>query len=76
MRTSARCRTDKVDNKTLTLSGPKAWSTKEIIELCEDFADTRAQVTTVPAITLQVTCVPVHACHTSRSVLRSATMPM
>ena len=34
-------------NKTLTLSGPKAWTVPEVIELCEKLADERAQVTEV-----------------------------
>lgn len=37
-------RTDKVSRKTLALSGPKAWTTKEVIELCEKMASTRAKV--------------------------------
>lgn len=38
------CRTDKASKRTMTLSGPKAWTTKEVIELCEQMADTNATV--------------------------------
>ncbi|PNH03567.1 hypothetical protein TSOC_010380 [Tetrabaena socialis] len=54
-------RVDKASRKSLTLSGPKAWTTREVIELCAKMADTRAQVTTVPTWLLKGT----------RSVLRS-----
>lgn len=37
-------RSDKVSGKTLTLAGPKAWTTKEVIELCDKMADTNAKV--------------------------------
>ncbi len=40
----AALRNDKTVGKTLTLSGPKAWSTREVIELCEDLADRDAKV--------------------------------
>ncbi len=30
--------------RTLTLSGPKAWSTQEVIELCERLSDSNAKV--------------------------------
>mmetsp|Transcript_18474 Transcript_18474/g.51836 ORF Transcript_18474/g.51836 Transcript_18474/m.51836 type:complete len:355 (+) Transcript_18474:134-1198(+) len=46
--TLAALRSDKTIGRTLTLSGPKAWSTQEVIELCEDLSDSRAAVTTVP----------------------------
>eukprot|EP00955_Chlamydomonas_euryale_P041116 351893-Chlamydomonas_euryale.AAC.28 len=54
--------TSKADNKTLTLSGPKAWSTKEIIEMCEDLADSNAQVTTVPAGVLKAARAVLKSC--------------
>ncbi|KXZ44131.1 hypothetical protein GPECTOR_73g652 [Gonium pectorale] len=52
---------DKTSRRTLTLSGPKAWTTREVIELCEKMADTNAKVTTVPTWLLKRT----------RAVLRS-----
>lgn len=34
---------------TLTLAGPKAWTTQEVIDLCENFSDgSKAKVTKVP----------------------------
>lgn len=42
--TLAALRTDKVIGKTLTLSGPKAWSTREVIDLCEKMANSNAKV--------------------------------
>ncbi|KAG1676392.1 hypothetical protein FOA52_001187 [Chlamydomonas sp. UWO 241] len=60
--TLAALRTNKVDGKTLTLSGPKAWSTKEIIEMCEDMADSRAEVTTVPTLTLKIARAVLKSC--------------
>ncbi len=45
--TLAALRSDATVNKTLTLSGPKAWTVPEVIELCEKLADERAQVTQV-----------------------------
>ncbi|KAG2422331.1 hypothetical protein HXX76_016115 [Chlamydomonas incerta] len=59
--TMAALRGDKTIRKTLPLSGPKAWTTKEVIELCEKMADTNAKVTTVPTWLLKRT----------RGVLRS-----
>jgi uncharacterized protein YbjT (DUF2867 family) len=44
----AALRTDKALNRTITLSGPKAWTTAEVVTLCEDLADIRASVTKVP----------------------------
>ena len=43
--TLAALRSDATVKKTLTLSGPKAWTVPEVIELCENLADERAQVT-------------------------------
>ncbi len=45
--TLAALRSDATVKKTLTLSGPKAWTVPEVIELCEKLADERAQVTQV-----------------------------
>lgn len=53
--TMAALRSDKSIGKTLTLSGPKAWSTREVIELCEKMASTNAKVTTVPTAVLKFT---------------------
>mmetsp|Transcript_4995 Transcript_4995/g.10779 ORF Transcript_4995/g.10779 Transcript_4995/m.10779 type:complete len:366 (+) Transcript_4995:108-1205(+) len=53
--TMAALRSDKVVGKTLTLSGPKAWSTREVIELCEKLANNDAKVTTVPTWLLKRT---------------------
>lgn len=54
-------RSDKAAGKTMTLSGPKAWSTKEVIALCEKLSNSTAKVTTVPTWILKGT----------RSVLRA-----
>lgn len=59
--TLAALRNDATVGKTLTLSGPKAWTTKEVISLCEEMSDSRAQVTTIPTWLLKRT----------RAVLRS-----
>lgn len=59
--TMAAIRSEKAIGKTLTLAGPKSWSTKEVIELCEKLANSDAKVTTVPTAVLQLT----------RSILRS-----
>eukprot|EP00798_Chlamydomonas_sp_ICE-L_P031030 gene31029-7122_t len=53
--TLAALRSDKSIGKTMTLAGPKAWSTQEVIELCEKLAATDAQVKTVPTAVLQGT---------------------
>lgn len=59
--TLAALRNDSTVGKTLTLSGPKAWSTSEVINLCETLSDSRAKVQTVPTWLLKGT----------RSLLRS-----
>eukprot|EP00877_Chromochloris_zofingiensis_P005458 jgi/Chrzof1/14913/Cz09g20140.t1 len=41
--------------RTLTLSGPQAFTTKEVIEMCENMSDGRAQVSTVPTWLLKST---------------------
>lgn len=44
----AALRADAAIGRTLTLSGPKAWTVPEVIELCEKLANARADVTKVP----------------------------
>lgn len=51
----ATLRSEEAIRKTLTLAGPKAWSTQEVINLCETLADTNAKVTTVPTWLLKRT---------------------
>jgi len=51
----AALRSDKAVGRTLTLSGPKAWSTREVIEICEQLGNTDAKVTTVPTAVLKGT---------------------
>ncbi|MEW5313304.1 MAG: hypothetical protein WDW38_004882 [Sanguina aurantia] len=53
--TLAALRSQKAIGKTLTLAGPKAWSTQEVIALCEKFASTDAKVSTVPTWLLKRT---------------------
>jgi len=48
-------RNDATIGKTLTLSGPEAWSTKDVIDKCAKLADTTARVTTVPTTGLKFT---------------------
>ena len=55
-------RTDKAVGKTLTLSGPKAWSTREVIEMCEDLSNSTAKVTTVPTAVLKFTRALLKSC--------------
>jgi uncharacterized protein YbjT (DUF2867 family) len=58
----AALRSDACANATLTLAGPKAYTTKEVIELCEQLSDSKAQVNSVPTWLLKGT----------RNVLRGA----
>lgn len=51
----AALRTDAAVGKTLPLAGPKAWSTAEVIELCERMADCDAEVRNVPVWLLKGT---------------------
>lgn len=51
----AALRTDAAVGKTLPLAGPKAWSTAEVIELCERLADCDAEVRNVPVWLLKGT---------------------
>jgi len=41
--------------KTITVSGPKVWSTSEVIELCEKLSGRKADISTVPSAVLQLT---------------------
>ena len=51
----ATLRADSTIGKTLTLSGPKAWTVQEVIELCESLAGSEADVTQVPVWLLKAT---------------------
>eukprot|EP00897_Mesotaenium_endlicherianum_P004096 jgi/Mesen1/3714/ME000202S02803 len=53
--TMAALRNDKLDGKTITLAGPRAWTTQEVIALCERLAGQDAKVTTVPVGFLKFT---------------------
>lgn len=53
--TLAALRSDTTVGKTVTLAGPKAWTTQEVIELCEKYADADAEVTEVPVWLLRAT---------------------
>lgn len=57
----AALRSDAAVGRTLPLAGPKAWSTNEVIALCEKLADCDAEVRNVPVWLLKGT----------RAVLRS-----
>lgn len=48
-------RTEKTDKKILTFAGPRAWTTAEVISLCERLAGQDANVTTVPVGILRFT---------------------
>ncbi|KAK1409638.1 hypothetical protein QVD17_36167 [Tagetes erecta] len=48
-------RSDKVNGKLLTFAGPRAWTTQEVITLCERLAGQDANVTTVPVSVLKFT---------------------
>lgn len=48
-------RNEKVNGKLLTFAGPRAWTTQEVITLCERLAGQDANVTTVPVSVLRVT---------------------
>merc|ERR1712217_487419 len=41
--------------KTITVAGPKVWSTSEVIELCEKMSGRKADVSIVPSAVLQIT---------------------
>ena len=53
--TLAACRRDEAANKTMTLAGPKAYSVKEVIQLCEKLGGAEAQVSSVPVVVLKAT---------------------
>ncbi|CAD7696860.1 unnamed protein product [Ostreobium quekettii] len=48
-------RSEDAVNKTLTLAGPQAYSTQEVISLCEKLAKAEAKVTSVPVWLLRLT---------------------
>lgn len=48
-------RSEKADGKFLTFAGPRAWTTQEVISLCERLAGQDAKVTTVPVGILKFT---------------------
>jgi len=53
--TLAALRTEGASKKTLTLAGPQAYTTKEVIEMCERLSGEDAKVTSVPTWLLRVT---------------------
>eukprot|EP00270_Netrium_digitus_P000120 TRINITY_DN1013_c0_g1_i6.p1 TRINITY_DN1013_c0_g1~~TRINITY_DN1013_c0_g1_i6.p1 ORF type:complete len:427 (+),score=101.28 TRINITY_DN1013_c0_g1_i6:51-1283(+) len=53
--TMAALRNEKTIGSTLTLAGPRAWTTQEVISLCERLAGQDAKVTTVPVNVLKFT---------------------
>ncbi|RVX12069.1 Uncharacterized protein ycf39 [Vitis vinifera] len=48
-------RNEKINGKLLTFAGPRAWTTQEVITLCERLAGQDANVTTVPVSVLKLT---------------------
>ncbi|KAI3947756.1 hypothetical protein MKX01_034421 [Papaver californicum] len=48
-------RNEKINKKLLTFAGPRAWTTQEVITLCERLAGQDANVTTVPVSVLKFT---------------------
>ncbi|KAJ9189449.1 hypothetical protein P3X46_000742 [Hevea brasiliensis] len=48
-------RNENINGKLLTFSGPRAWTTQEVITLCERLAGQDANVTTVPVSILRFT---------------------
>ncbi|XP_070663326.1 uncharacterized protein [Malus domestica] len=48
-------RNEKVSGKLVTFAGPRAWTTQEVITLCERFAGQEANITRVPVSVLRVT---------------------
>ncbi|KAK9287152.1 hypothetical protein L1049_015563 [Liquidambar formosana] len=48
-------RNEKLNGKLLTFAGPRAWTTQEVITLCERLAGQDANVTTVPVSVLKFT---------------------
>jgi len=45
---------EKVTNKTLTLGGSKAWSSSDIVSLCEQFSGQSASIASTPTIILRL----------------------
>lgn len=60
--TLAALRSDQCENRTLTFAGPSAYTTREVIEMCERMSDSTAKVTSVPTWLLRAT----------RNILKSA----
>jgi hypothetical protein len=60
--TLAALQSDACENRTLTLAGPSAYTTREVIDMCERMSDSNAKVTSVPTWLLRAT----------RNVLKSA----
>lgn len=52
--TMAAIKNDATIGRTLTLAGPKAHTTQEVIKMCEDLAGVSAKVSTVPSILLSI----------------------
>ncbi|PWZ52401.1 Uncharacterized protein ycf39 [Zea mays] len=48
-------RNEKANKKLMTFAGPRAWTTQEVITLCERLAGQDANVTTVPVAVLRFT---------------------
>jgi len=46
---------DRTIGQTLTVSGPKVWTTAEVIKLCEEYSGKGADVNVVPSAVLQLT---------------------
>eukprot|EP00227_Mantoniella_beaufortii_P002133 CAMPEP_0197613424 /NCGR_PEP_ID=MMETSP1326-20131121/59012_1 /TAXON_ID=1155430 /ORGANISM="Genus nov. species nov., Strain RCC2288" /LENGTH=375 /DNA_ID=CAMNT_0043182287 /DNA_START=91 /DNA_END=1218 /DNA_ORIENTATION=+ len=53
--TLAAVRREEANRKVLTLAGPKAYSVKEVIQICEKLGGAEAKVTKVPVLLLKVT---------------------
>lgn len=53
--TLAALRSEACAGRTLTLAGPSAYTTKEVIEMCENLSDSTAKVTSVPTWLLKAT---------------------
>jgi hypothetical protein len=60
--TLAALRSDACSRRMLTLAGPAAYTTREVIDMCEEMSDSTAKVTSVPTWLLKAT----------RNVLRGA----
>ena len=53
--TLAACRRDEAANQVMTLAGPKAYSVREVIALCERLGGAEANVSNVPVLLLKAT---------------------